>query len=924
MPRLIIIFLLFFSILGSSVASAAQAFQSVYLQSDGSVLLRKQLRKWVPETKTDNPEIAFQALRAGRFLVDQDLRVKDEEGAWYAFRYYVEPDFPDHEVLLRFIVGRNYEADVYVLQQGEWKKSHIPDFRNPQFESLLGGGYALRLPADENEEYWVLIKPDSKFPVVLRTELTSERGYYQSMLKQQVPLLASCGAVLAMMGLVLAWRWRNPQIRIIFLILGLVSIFSRLLHYGYFSNLSQMWWFNLGEIYTALFMLEQIFFLGLILSLVNIKKECLWLKFSAFILMTSFILLIPISLTEWGTSWFVFSIFRFLIVFALVLEFVLAIRAVLIGNPSAIYVTLATLASFCIICFQVWKNIDLLQSELVYLIVRDTTFSLMMMVLTIAILRYGKKPAVKHEGSNKAAIQELTNAWANDIYTLSQELRTPTTGVIGMAQLLQRSGLDNSQRHYANVIVASTNEIVDTLGAVQDITRINSKNFQLDAVPFSIEQLFQFLADFFEFDLTEVESHIDGKFSDKMPLFFVGDQVRLQEVLAIAMRTLLRFTNERLALNITNEEQTLSSNVSLRFVIDAKDLRLSQEAKQRFVDILKESEDGLMLFGGARGSAELGLVLIKKIVREMNGEIGIDLSPGRAVSLWFTVKLMVDFNKQLKFDRDQAQLRNKRLAVIYSSQMFAENMVRHFSAWGIDAHAVNDNDDWQKFDIEDYDLLTISNSCKWPVAKILQLAAAKNIPVLLSDGINNNQLAFTDLPRMRVAHMSMGSTLSEITTAMVSLLTHRDVMHANKITQSVGQLSQFKVLVAEDNPVNQQVIMAMLRNLGVDADCVSDGSEVLPLIFDRPEYYDLILMDYDMPQMNGIETARALRMRRRNSAFKPLTICCLTAHATSEIREQCIAAGMDAVLVKPINMSILEEYLRSVFARLDSEVNEES
>jgi CheY-like chemotaxis protein len=302
----------------------------------------------------------------------------------------------------------------------------------------------------------------------------------------------------------------------------------------------------------------------------------------------------------------------------------------------------------------------------------------------------------------------------------------------------------------------------------------------------------------------------------------------------------------------------------------------------------------------------------------MGGHIELDVGSGRSVAISFTVRLQVDNNRQLKFLRDQAQLRNKRVAVIYSSTMFAENVAKHFVSWGMDARVIADNSDWQKFPIEDYDILALSNACKWPIANILELAAEKNIPVLLSDGLSNNQLSITDFPVMRIAHVAMGSMLSDMTGAMVNLLLNRDVVGINRRASKENRYEQFRVLLAEDNLVNQQVIMAMLRNLGIDAECVSDGSEVLPRIFDRPEYYDLILMDYEMPQMNGIETARALRMRRRNSAFKPLTICCLTAHATSDVREECIAAGMDAVLVKPVNISVLEAYLDSVFRRLDA------
>lgn len=916
--RKLLAFLLLSSLFWSLTASATQGFQSVYLQANETVQLRKQIRKWIPDTPTDNPEVVFQALRDGKFVTDQELRIRSEENAWYAFRYYVEPGFIDPQVLLRFIVGRNYVADVFVLDGQNWEKISVPDFDNPLFKPLFIGSYAVALPADDTREYWVLIKPVSEYPIVLKTELTTDRAYFSDLVWLQVPTLLACGAVMAMIALVLAWKWRNPGLRSLFLAFALLAVFSRLLHVGYLPALYQWWWFYIGEVYASMFMLEQILFLVLVMKLVDIHLESAWLRRLSWGVVMVMVAMIPLSVTLWINNWFFFSIFRGVIVLALVLEFVLVIRAVLIGRDTAIYVTLATVATFGITCFQIWRNIDLLQSEMIFLAIRETTFVLMVMALTIAILRYGKEKLPVMPAANDNLLADLSSAWANDVYTLSQELRTPTTGVIGMAQLLQRSGLDQSQRHYANVIVASTNEIVDTLSAVLDITRINSKNFHLDSVPFSIEQLFQFLADFFEFDMTEVESHIDGKFSDKMPLFYIGDQVRLQEVLAIAMRTLLRFTTERLQLNISREEDGYSSDVILKFVIDARDIRLSQEARQRFVDILKDSDDSLMLFGGARGSAELGLVLIRKIIREMYGQIGIEQPGNRAMSIWFTVKLQIDNNKQLKFDRDQAQLRNKQVAVIYSSTMFAENIVKHFCSWGMDARVISDASDWQTFPIDEFDIIAISNACKWPVAKVLEMAAEKNIPVLLSDSFTKNQVALTDLPVMRIANLSMGSTLSDMMGAMVNLILNRDITALNKAPDDVGRFRQCKVLLAEDNPVNQQVVMAMLRNLGVDADCVNDGSEVLPLIFDRPEYYDLILMDYDMPQMNGIETARALRMRRRNSAFKSLTICCLTAHATSDVREQCIAAGMDAVLVKPISMSVLEDYLSSVVERLDN------
>jgi len=917
--RKLFLFLLLLSSLGHPVVvSATQVFQAVYLQDGGSVPLTKQIKKWIPEKNTDDPELVFKALRDGKFQVDQELRINPEEQAWYAFRYYVEPGFSATDVWLRFIVTRFFRADIYVLDEYRWNKYSLPDFSSgSSFVQLQNDSYAAKLPISDSQEYWVLIKPYPDVPLSLKTELTTESAYYKSIFEQQMPGLLASGAVLAMMLLVLSWKWRNPSVRCVLLVYAAISVFSRFLHFGYFPALTQMFWFDIAHLYTALFVLQQIFFLVLVMWLVDIEKEVNWLKFLSWFLLGLLVLQLPLEVIPWGSNQFIFVYIRILVVMVLILEFVLVIRAVLLGRDVAGYLILATVASFGIISFQVWQTIGLLQSEILYLIIRETTFSLMFLALTIAVLRYKKRK--KDDATIVASRQsiDIYDAWVSDIYTLSQELRTPTTGVIGMAQLLQRGGLDKSQRHYANVIVSSANEIVDTLGAVLDITRIHAKKFHLDSVQFSIEQLFQFLADFFEFDVSEVESHINGRFSEKMPIFFVGDQVRLQEIMAISMRTLLRFTSERLGVNITADDQVGASERLLRFVIEAKDIRLSQEARQRFVEILKNNQEGAMLFGGARGSAELGLVLVNKIVREMGGQIQMDVGSGRSVSIWFTVKLQVDNNRQLKFSRDQAQLRNKRVALIYSSAMFAENVAQHFLSWGMDAQVINDNGDWQVFDFEDYDILALSNASKWPVASILERAAEKNIPVLLSDGLSNNQLSITDFPVMRIAYVAMGSTLSDMTGAMVNLLLNRDVEAINRRATKENRFEQFKVLLAEDNLVNQQVIMAMLRNLGVDAEYVSDGSEVLSKIFDRPEYYDLILMDYEMPQMNGVETARALRMRRRNSAFKPLTICCLTAHATSDVREECIAAGMDAVLVKPVNIVVLEDYLSSVFRRID-------
>lgn len=915
MRKWILHLFLFVAYVMSPLASMASNSPTVYLQSEQTINLRQVLRQWVPPLQTDSPESAFKALNDGKFTANNDMRIKPDQHSWYAFRYFAKPGFADRDVLLRFVVGSEFEADIFYLQNNQWQSIHVPDFANPIFLQLQGGGYGVKLPVDQNIENTVLIKPTAQIPVNMRLDLTTERYYYRSLVEKQIPLLLSLGAIIALMLMVAFWKWRNSKLRFVFLFYAALNIFSGLFFYGYIPQLFQYFWFEIGQVFTVIYLLGQALLLWLVAMLVELDKDSPKLMFAYRFLMLAFFTVIFSSI--FFSVWFIFIIFLTLVLLALVLEFVLAIRAILLGSPVGFYVAMVTVATFGLVSLQAWRNADLLQSENVYMIASQLTTLALFLSLALAVLRYGRTFASEGVASSGVESRRVSTVWANDIATLSQELRTPATGVIGMAQLLQRSGLTPSQRHYANIIVASANDIVDTLGAVLDITKISTGSFSLNAVPFSMEQLFQFLADFFEFDRTDVSARFNGQFLEKMPTFYLGDQVRLQEVIAISMRTLLRFSNERLEFNVTSSDKSTADNILLRFSIEAKDVRLSQEAKQRFVEICNAATEQEMLLGGARGSAELGLVLVKKIISELGGDLGVEYSNNRSMSIWFTVRLAIDFNKQLKFDKEQAQLRNKRLAIIFSSPMFAANVANHFKSWNMDVDVIDDSGNWLSFDFESYDLILLSNACGWPVLKVLERARQLNVPVLLSDSNLNNQVALTDIPNMRIAYFSLGTTLPDMCAAMIDLLSNRDVSHFSKTTANSGVFNQFKVLLAEDNPVNQQVITAMLRNLGIEADCVADGSEVLTQIFERPEYYDLILMDYDMPQMNGVDTARALRMRRRNSAFKPLIICGLTAHATTEVRELCIASGMDAVLVKPVNMGVLEEYLRSVFERLD-------
>jgi two-component system, sensor histidine kinase and response regulator len=536
--------------------------------------------------------------------------------------------------------------------------------------------------------------------------------------------------------------------------------------------------------------------------------------------------------------------------------------------------------------------------------------------------QYAQELEQKNEELRSAlkVAQEATKVKSRFLANMSHEIRTPMNGVLGMTDFLLGTELTAEQREYAEAVRQSADSLLRVINDILDISKIEAGKLSLERVPFHLGVTVGEIASLFAITARAKGLEFRSAIPNSFPWMTVGDPGRLRQVLNNLLGNAVKFTDKgevKLGMELLREA---TDSFTVRFSISDTGVGISREQqKQLFQSFTQLDGSSTRRYEGTG----LGLAISKQLVELLGGDIGVESESGRGSTFWFTAV----FEKQLAAqpmdtEPDNISLKDVRV-LIAASNSISSSLKQFLEAWGCQSLEVSSGDtvipairgavaEGKPFRLAlvDIDLADLRGSVvsatikSDPMLNNLRLIAMTSAP-LRGDGINLREEGFVGYVNKPVQPSTLYDTLAEVlkaprvgSTASLPLVTR----HSLSEQKFLKPRRKSRVLLAEDNPVNQRIAIRLLEKLGVQADVVVNGSAAVEALSKRD--YDLVLMDCQMPEMDGFEATAIIRNKEQNERRTP--ICALTANAMEGDRERCLAAGMDDYIGKPFGLDELK------------------
>jgi PAS domain S-box-containing protein len=544
---------------------------------------------------------------------------------------------------------------------------------------------------------------------------------------------------------------------------------------------------------------------------------------------------------------------------------------------------------------------------------------------TVAIMRdITKRKKIESDlVTARRKAEEADRLKSQFLANMSHEIRTPMNGILGMAEILQQTTLDNNQKEYLNIINKSSNNLLSIINDILDFSKIESNKIELEAIPFNLREVMDEVAELLAYRADEKGVSLNSFTDTLTPEIIVGDPVRLRQVLLNLVNNAVKFT-EQGEVNVSSEMVLKDANtIRMRFTVKDTGIGISQQGIQKLFQPFTQVDPATTRKYGGTG---LGLIISKKLVEMMGGKLTVESKPGQGATFTFTSSFKTYTHHNGFSQKKKADFSGLHVLIVDDNTNNRIIFRKYLKNWNCYISEARDGHDaLQKlqqakeslnpvkialldFQMPEMDGIELAHRIKESPeledTRLILLTSVTNI-------LNNHEVKEKGFVDYLTKPIKLNHLYNIINRAKSKKPTYQIQEPKTENTETARMKNKKRILLAEDNPVNQKVASLNIKKLGYEVDIVENGKAALEAM--QNNEYHAVFMDIQMPVMDGLDATRAMRQYEADNGIeKKISIIAVTANAMKGDRERCLKAGMNAYIAKPFTIDQLNEVLHNI------------
>ena len=516
----------------------------------------------------------------------------------------------------------------------------------------------------------------------------------------------------------------------------------------------------------------------------------------------------------------------------------------------------------------------------------------------------------------KLAAEDATKAKAEFLANMSHEIRTPMNGVIGMTEILARTPLSDTQRHYVETIHNSGDTLLTLINDILDFSKIEAGKLEIQSVPIDLRDIVERTVEQLAERAQRKGLALSTEYEPSVPIAVLGDPIRIRQILTNLLSNAIKFTHVGdVGVQVTMESQD-NGVATIRLAVTDTGSGISPEGQAKLFQSFSQVDGSSTRVHGGTG---LGLSICKQLSELMGGTIRVESTRGQGSTFWVALPLPLQAEAPAAVPTNPS-LADLRVCTAITHPATRRLVTRYLSHWGIAPRVASTEAEFLELVMTE-----LATDDRRVIALVDETFADTTSTQVLDALASDSALQSAKVLRL-VSFILRADVEQDPAVGQMHLVTKplryeafRDALlhlcDQRPVASGQTHLVQTRpsllghVLLAEDNPVNQEIALLMLETLGCSVTVAQNGREAVDQAQTRS--YDLILMDCQMPEMDGFEATRLIREWEQSNSRTATPVVALTAHATPGDREQCLAAGMNDYIAKPFSIEQLRIVLTS-------------